>query len=253
MAYETLRHEQHGAIAVLTLDRPRCLNAVDHVMRDELGAFLDARMTDTETRVIVLTGAGRAFSAGLDIKDPVLVNPAGGLGPKSAYQAQRSFSELILRMRRCPQPIVAAVHGVAVGAGFSMAMASDIRIGTPLARFQAAYVNLGLGGADMGSSWLLPRAVGTANAARYLMTGDFLAAEEAHRIGFLQAVVGEEELMDEALALANTLAGKSPLGLRLTKEALDMNSGGVSLEEAIRLEDRNQAMCIAELSAQQGS
>lgn len=251
MAYETLRHEQHGAVAVLTLERPRCLNAIDHVMRDELCAFLDARSTDSETRVIVLTGAGRAFSAGLDIKDPVLVNPSGGLGPKSAYQAQRGFSELILKMRRCPQPIIAAVHGVAVGAGFSMAMASDIRLGTPAAKFQAAYINLGLGGADMGSSWLLPRAVGTANAARYLMTGDFLLADEAHRIGFLQAVVAEAELMHEALGLASTLAGKSPLGLRLTKEALDQNTSGVSLEEAIRLEDRNQALCIAELSAGQ--
>lgn len=252
MAYQTLRHEQDGAIAVLTLERPRCLNAIDHVMRDELLAFLDQRMNDTETRVIVVTGAGRAFSAGLDIKDPVLVSPAGGLGPRSAYQAQRSFSELILRMRRCPQPLIAAVHGAAVGAGFSIAMACDIRVGTPAARFQAAYVNLGLGGADMGSSWLLPRAVGSANAARYLMTGDFLDAQEAHRIGFLQAVVGEAELMTEALALAKTLAGKSPLGLRLTKEALDANGAGVSLEQAIRLEDRNQAMCIAELSAARG-
>lgn len=249
MAFETLRHERVGAVSVLTLERPRCLNAINHVMRDELRAFLDERASDAETRVLVLTGSGRAFSAGLDIKDPVLVTPASGLGPKSAYEAQRSFSELILRMRRCPQPIVAAIHGAAVGAGFSMAMACDIRLGTPQAKFQAAYVNLGLGGADMGSSWLLPRAIGTANAARYLMTGDFLLAEEAHRIGFLQAVVPEAELMNEALALAKTLAGKSALGLRLTKEALDMNSGGVSLEEAIRLEDRNQAMCIAELSA----
>jgi enoyl-CoA hydratase len=251
MDYQTIRHEKDGAVAILTLDRPRCLNAIDHVMRDELRAFLDERMNDAETRVIVLTGAGRAFSAGLDIKDPVLVSPTGGLGPHSAYQAQRSFSELILRMRRCPQPIIGAIHGACVGAGFSMAMACDFRLGTALARFQAAYINLGFGGADMGSSWLLPRAIGTGNAARYLMTGDFLLAEEAHRIGFLQAVVDETELASQALALAKNLAGKSPLGLRLTKEALDCNSGGGSLEDAIRLEDRNQAMCIAELSAQQ--
>lgn len=252
MAYETIRHDQDGATAILTLERPRCLNAIDHVMRDELRAFLDERMNDTETRVIVLTGAGRAFSAGLDIKDPVLVSPAGGLSPQSAYTAQRTFSELILRMRRCPQPIIGAINGVCVGAGFSMAMACDIRLGTPGARFQAAYVNLGLGGADMGSSWLLPRAIGTANAARYLMTGDFLPAEEAHRLGFLQAIVDDAALMGQALALAKNLESKSALGLRLTKEALDCNSGGGSLEDAIRLEDRNQALCIAELSARQG-
>ena len=252
MAYETIRHDRDGATSILTLERPRCLNAIDHVMRDELRAFLDERTNDPDTRVIVLTGSGRAFSAGLDIKDPVLVSPAGGLSPQSAYTAQRTFSELILRMRRCPQPIIGAINGVCVGAGFSMAMACDIRLGTPNARFQAAYVNLGLGGADMGSSWLLPRAIGTANAARYLMTGDFLPADEAHRLGFLQAVVDDAELMSQALALAKNLEKKSALGLRLTKEALDCNSGGGSLEDAIRLEDRNQAMCIAELSARQG-
>jgi enoyl-CoA hydratase len=249
MGYETIRHDQEGAIAVLTLARPECLNAVNHVMRDELRAFLDARMTDSATRVIVLTGAGRGFCAGLDIKDPVLVRPEGGLTPLSAYEAQRTFSGLILAMRRCPQPIIGAINGVAVGAGFSMAMACDIRFGTSATRFQAAYINLGLGGADMGSSWLLPRAVGTANAARYLMTGDFLVADEAHRIGFLQAIVDDAELLRHARELAEVLAGKSPLGLRLTKEALDRNTGGASLEDAIRLEDRNQALCIAELAA----
>lgn len=249
MGYETLRHDQEGPVAILTLTRPECLNAVNHVMRDELQAFLDARMKDTATRVIVLTGAGRGFCAGLDIKDPVLVSPAGGLSPQSAYEAQRTFSNLILAMRRCPQPIIGAINGVAVGAGFSFAMACDMRVGTSAARFQAAYINLGLGGADMGSSWLLPRAVGTANAARYLMTGDFLLADEAHRIGFLQAIVDDTALMRLARELAERLAGKSPLGLRLTKDALDCNGGGTSLEDAIRLEDRNQAMCIAELGA----
>lgn len=249
MGYETLRHEQQGPVAILTLERPECLNAVNHVMRDELARFLDERMNDTETRVIVITGAGRGFSAGLDIKDPVLVNPVSGLAPRAAYEAQRSFSGLILAMRRCPQPIIGAINGVAVGAGFSFAMACDIRVGTPAARFQAAYINLGLGGADMGSSWLLPRAIGTANAARYLMTGDFLLADEALRIGFLQSVVEEGELLRHARTLAGLLAEKSPLGLRLTKEALDANTGGTTLEDAIRLEDRNQAMCIAELAA----
>lgn len=249
MGYETLRHEQEGPVAILTLERPQCLNAVNHVMRDELRAFLDERMSDTGTRVIVLTGAGRGFCAGMDIKDPVLVNPGAGLAPRAAYEAQRSFSGLILAMRRCPQPIIGAINGVAVGAGFSFAMACDIRVGTPAARFQAAYINLGLGGADMGSSWLLPRAVGTANAARYLMTGDFLPADEALRIGLLQSVVDEPELIAQAKSLAARLAEKSPLGLRLTKEALDSNSGGKTLEDAIRLEDRNQAMCIAELAA----
>jgi len=245
MDYETIRHEQEGPIAILTLQRPRCLNAINAAMRDELQSFLEARLTDFDTRVLVVTGAGRGFSAGLDIKDSALVSPDGGFTPKQAYQAQRSFSELILLMRRCPQPVIGAINGAAAGAGFSIAMACDIRVAAPEAKFQAAYINVGVGGADMGSSWLLPRAIGAGNAARYLMTGDFLAADEAHQIGFVQAIVSREQLLEEAMTLARTMAEKSPLGLRLTKEALDQNCSGVSLEEAIRLEDRNQALCIA--------
>jgi enoyl-CoA hydratase len=248
MDYSTLRYEQKRAIGILTLNRPECLNAINQTMCEELRSFLVDRLDDLDTRVIVMTGAGRGFCSGLDIKDTALVK-AGGKDPKSAYEAQRTFSELIVLMRRCPQPFIGAINGVAVGGGFSFAMACDIRLAAPKARFQAAYINLGLGGADMGGSWLLPRAVGMANAARYLYTGDFLLADEALRIGFVQAVVDAEQLGDEAMKLARTLAQKSPLGLRLTKEALECNSGGVSLRDAIRLEDRNQAMCIAQLTA----
>ncbi len=249
MTFETLDFEQDGPVGILTLNRPRCLNAVNAQMRDELATFWRRRAHDDATRVIVLTGAGRAFCSGLDMRDAALVGATAGGPPRAIYEAQRSFSELILLMRRCPQPIVAAIKGAAVGAGLAFATACDMRIVTPDARFQAAYINLGLGGADMGSSWLLPRAVGTGNAARYLLTGDFLGAEEAHRIGLAQAVVGQEELMTAATGLARQIASKSPLGLRVTKEALDANQGGPTLEQAILLEDRNQALCIAQLSA----
>jgi len=252
MEYETIEHEQDGAIAILTLNRPKCLNAINRVMRDELRSFLEERTRDLDTRVIVMTGAGKGFCSGLDIRDQTLLQPGSGFSPKKAYEAQRTFSELILLLRRCPQPIVGAINGAAAGGGFSFAMACDVRVAAPSARFQAAYINLGVGGADMGSSWLLPRAIGTGNAARYLLTGDFMPADEALRLGFVQAVVEPETLRDEAMKIARTMAGKSPLGLRLTKEALDQNASGVTLEEAIRLEDRNQAMCIAQLTAGQG-
>ncbi|MFN7955581.1 MAG: enoyl-CoA hydratase/isomerase family protein [bacterium] len=249
-AYETLRYEQHGPVGVLTLDRARCLNAINFVMRDELHAWLDERARDLDTRVLVVTGAGRAFSAGLDIKDPTITG--GAYSPRQAYVAQRTFSEMILKLRRLPQPIIGAIHGPAMGAGFSIAMACDIRLATAEAVFQAAYINLGFGGADMGSSWLLTRAVGAGNAARYLLSGDKLPAAEAHRIGFVQAIVELPALLPEARALAENLASKSPLGLRLTKEAIDLSAGGMTLEETIRLEDRNQAMCIAEVAASGG-
>jgi enoyl-CoA hydratase len=249
MEYETIEFRREGVIGILTFNRPERLNAINFKMRDEFRDFLQARFTDLETRVIVMTGAGRGFSAGLDIRDPEITNPKGGYSPKSAYENQRMYSDFILFMRQCPQPIIGAINGVAVGAGFSIAMACDIRLASPDARFQAAYINLGFGGADMGSSWLLPRIVGTGNAARYLLTGDFLNADEAWRIGFVQELIDREQLLPAAMKIAENMAGKSPLGLRLTKEALDCNTGGMSLEDAIRLEDRNQAMTIAQLSS----
>jgi enoyl-CoA hydratase len=248
--FETIRYEQKGAVGVITLDRPKCLNAINFAMRDELAVCLRACATDVDTRVIVLTGAGRAFSAGLDLKEPAIAG-AGPMTPQRAYEAQRTYSQIILDMRRIPQPIIGAIHGPAIGAGFSIAMACDIRLASPEATFQAAYIDLGFGGADMGSSWLLPRAVGSGNAARYLLSGDVLPAEEALRIGFVQTVVEPESLLEETGVLAERLAGKSPLGLRLTKEALDAAVGGLSLEQTIRIEDRNQAMCISQLMGAQ--
>lgn len=250
MDYETIKYEQDGPIGILTLNRPERLNAINNTMRDELRAFLMERLTDLEVRVLVVTGEGRGFCSGLDMKESTINIPEGGYAPKTAYELQRYFSDIIFFMRRCPQPIVGAINGAAVGGGFSIALACDVRYASPEAKFSAAYINIGVGGADMGSSWLFPRAVGTANAARYMLTGENFGAEEALRMGMVQAVVEKEKLMEEAMGLARTMAGKSPLGLRLTKEALDRNTGGMSLEDAMRLEDRNQAMCIAQISTQ---
>jgi enoyl-CoA hydratase len=187
------------------------------------------------------------------MKETMANIPPGGYLPKLAYERQRSYSELILLMRRVPQPIIGAINGAAAGAGFSFALACDVRLAAAEAKFSAAYINIGVGGADMGSSWLFPRAVGSANAARYLMTGDLFSPEEALRIGMVQAVVPRDKLMEEAMKLAQLMASKSPLGLRVTKEALNRNIGGVTLEDAILFEDRNQAMCISQLTAAGGA
>ncbi len=252
MEYQTIIYETKGPVGILTLNRPECLNAANTAMSRELKNFFQERLEDLETRVLILTGAGRGFCAGLDMKESMADVPPGGYPPKRAYERQRYFSDIILLMRQIPQPIIAAVNGPAAGAGFSFALASDIRYAAPEAKFSAAYINIGVGGADLGSSWLFPRAVGIANAARYLMTGDLFSAEEALRIGMVQAVFGKDKLMEEALKLAQIMASKSPLGLRLTKEALDRNNGGATLEDAIRLEDRNQALCISQLTAFSG-
>jgi enoyl-CoA hydratase len=249
MNYETIRYEVKGPVGILTLSRPERMNAINYQMRDELRHFFMERLTDTDTRVLLITGAGKGFCSGLDIKDSTITTPENSYTPKLAYELQRLFSDIILYMRRCPQPIVGALNGAAVGAGFSISMACDIRLAAAEAKFCAAYINIGTGGADMGSSWLFTRAVGLGNASRYLLTGDFFSADEALRIGFVSAIHPREKLLEEAMKIALNMAGKSPLGLRLTKEALDRNNGAMSLEDAIRLEDRNQALCIAQLAA----
>lgn len=247
--YENLIYRQEGPVGVLTLNRPQCLNAINFSMQADLAAFFEERMTDADTRVLVITGVGKGFCAGLDMSDPAITAPADGYSPAKAYALQKTYSDFILAIRQCPQPVVGAINGAAAGAGFSIALACDIRIAATKAKFSAAYINIGVGGADMGSSWLFPKAVGAGNAARYLYTGDLFDAVEALRIGLVQSVVAEEELLKAAMALASNMAGKSPLGLKLTKEALNVNAGAASLEAAIRLEDRNQALCISQLFA----
>lgn len=249
MNYEMIQFVKDGPVGILTLNRPQSLNAMNFVMLNEFRDFFNDRFRDHDTRVIIVTGAGKGFNSGLDLGDPALITPAGGYTPKQIYEMQKLFSDFILFMRRCPQPIIGAINGAAVGAGFSIAMACDVRLASPNAKFAAAYINVGAGGADMGSSWLLPRLVGTGNAARYLLTGDLFGAEEALRIGLIQAIIEKEHLMEEAMKMAQNMAGKTPLALRLTKEALNRNVGGLSLEDAIQIEDRNQAMCIVQTYA----
>lgn len=251
MDFENISYEQIGPVGILTLNRPKCLNAINFSMQADLAMFFRERMTDTDTRVLVITGAGKGFCAGLDMSDPTITAPEGGYSPAKAYELQKSYSDFILAIRNCPQPVIGAINGAAAGAGFSIALACDIRIAAKEAKFLAAYINIGVGGADMGSSWLFPNAVGAGNAARYLYTGDKFDSAEALRIGLVQSVVDKESLMEEVMALANNMAGKSPLGLKLTKEALNVNAGAASLEAAIRLEDRNQALCISQLLSPQ--
>lgn len=252
MDFKTLLVERNEGVATVTLNRPDKLNAINKTMMEEVTALFTGFFTDEETRVILLTGAGRGFCAGLDLGDPELVGTDLGYGPDLAYKNQKRFSEMIFLMRRCPQPIVAAVNGAAAGGGFSFAIASDIRLASPKAKFAAAYINIGVGGADMGSSWLFPRIVGMGNAARYLYTGDLFMAEEALRMGLVQEIVDQDALMDQAMELAKKVASKNPLGLRLTKEALNTNFGCASLEDAIKMEDRNQALCITALAMNAG-
>jgi len=149
-------------------------------------------------------------------------------------------------MRRAPQPVIACVHGSAAGLGFSFAMASDIRIVAPDARFSAAYINIGLGGADMACSYFLPRLIGSGRANEFMLTGNWMTADDAMHLGFASRLVPREKLMETAVELANTMAGKNPLGLRMTKEAINVSIDASGLEAVLEMEDRNQILMILE-------
>lgn len=240
-AYRTLRLEPEGPIDWLTLDRPEQLNALDGPMCDELQDYFGALVGRPGTRVVILRGAGRAFCAGFDLKAAQDITA----GPVRGMRAQRHVSEIIRRMRRCPQPIVACVHGAAAGGGFALALAADVRLAAPSARMNVAMALVGLTGCDIGISYFLPRAVGASVAAELMLTGRFIDADRALRTGLVSEVVAEEVLPDAARRLATDMLRLSPLGLALTKEGLGLAMGATSLEAALALEDRGQILCAS--------
>jgi enoyl-CoA hydratase len=237
--------ELQGSIGVLTLNRPERLNAINHEMLKELRSFFDDRHRDYATRVIIITGAGRGFCAGLDLKAGAEQGQwQAGVGPvQDSMTFQEDIADLMVKMRNCPQPIIAAVNGPATGGGLSIAIASDMRIGTEHSRFACSYLNLGLGGADVGSSYFLPKLVGASHAADMLYSGRIVDAAEAREMGLLTRIVSQEELLPTAIGIADGIIRKaSPLGLRLTKQVLNETVNGIPLETALKLENRNQIL-----------
>jgi enoyl-CoA hydratase/carnithine racemase len=247
MNYQAIKFELKDSIGILTLNVPEKLNAHTMEMRRELLHFWRERQNDEDRcRVIILTGAGRGFCSGSDIGEmDDEYRPFYKRNTEEIFQFQDRISEVVLLMRRAPQPIIAAVRGYAAGGGFSFALAADVRVADPTAKFVASYINIGLTAADMGSSYHLPREVNLGLAAEYLLTGDVVDAQTAYRIGLVNHVVGSAELMPKALELARKMTAKSVLGLRLTKEVLNQNIGPASLESAMYLENRNQVICLA--------
>ncbi len=248
MSYRTLELRREGGIGWLTLNRPDALNALDPVLVTELREVLTRLPEDHETRVVVLRGAGRAFCAGLDLKAHSAERQAGGDGAAGAgvpagLRAQRRISELVMLMRRAPQPFIACVHGPACGGGFALALAADVRLAGESARMNAAFIRIGLSACDVGVSYFLPRLVGASLASELLLTGRFIDAARALRVGLVSAVVPDARLEEEARGLAREMLATSPLGLRLTKECLAMSLDAGSLEQVIAMEDRNQVLC----------
>lgn len=242
MTYESLSFElDEKGLGILTLNEPRTLNAIGKRMQKELLSFWRERQNDDVCRVIIITGEGTSFCSGSNIQD---LGDFYSKGASATYKLQTEMAEIVLMMRRTSQPIIGAIRGYALGGGFSFALATDIRIADPTAKFGASYINIGLSSADMGATFYFPREVNLGFAAEYLYTGEFLEAEKALRIGFINYLVPPEELIPKAKELAEKMLSKSVLGLRMTKEVINQNISSAGFEAALQLENRTQAFCI---------
>jgi enoyl-CoA hydratase len=230
-------------VARVTLDRPERLNALDFALVADLHDALDAVAADGDCRVVVVTGSGRGFCSGLDLKD-FGVPPAPGTHRRATIGegGQEFMASLTTHLRDTPQVTVAAVNGPAFGGGLGIAAACDLRIAAESATFCSAFVKTGMSGTDIGVSYTLPRLIGASRAFDLVLTGRTIDAAEAERIGLVSRVVTDDELADEAVALARTIAGYTELGLRMTKDVLWANLDAPSLDAALALENRNQTI-----------
>jgi enoyl-CoA hydratase len=227
-------------IAVLTLRRPARLNALSWPLIDALHDALDEIARRDDVRVLLLTGAGRGFCSGLDIAgDDAL---GSELSVQEALRLQERVASLALALRALPQPVVAAVNGPAAGGGLALALAADVRVCTPDARFNVAFVRVGLSGCDVGVSYLLPRIVGLGLASELMLTGRAVDGEEALRIGLANRMVAPAQLLAASAELGRAIAANSPFGVRMTKQVLRRNLEASSLEAAIELENRTQVL-----------
>lgn len=226
-------------IVIATLNRPERLNAMTSAMFDELGSLASLLARDRSVRVLILTGSGSAFCAGYDIDDARALPEMSGM---AFLELQERAAKALLGLRGLPVPVIASVNGVAAGGGLSLALAADIRLASPTARFNAAFVRIGLSVGDLGASWLLPRLVGPGMAAEIAFTGRLVSAEEAERIGLVNSVSADGELLEDAMAMARLICANSPSGVAMSKKALQFNLEIPSYAAAMELENRGQAL-----------
>ncbi len=233
-----LREDDGAGVTTITLNRPDRLNALTFEVYEELRDTFRSIGTEDGVRVIILTGAGRGFCSGGDVED--IIGRLFERDRDGLVEFTRMTCDLILAMRRCPRPIIAALNGTVAGAGAVIATACDFRIGTPAAKIAYLFTRVGLSGADMGASWLLPRIVGLTHATHLLMTGKFIGPEEAARIGLYNRVVEQDVLMAEARKLAEQLSRGPTDAIAITKDAL-IREASMDLEAALQFEAEAQA------------
>ena len=242
MAEIELTYPREG-IALVTMNRPDKLNAMTSTMVESLHETFGKIATSRDVRVVVLTGSGRGFCAGLDL---------GGYGDAPGFEwngsvekgfaVQKHIASLIPKMRSIPQPIIAAVNGPAAGGGFALVLGSDLRICSETARFNAAFIRIGLSACDIGTSWLLPRLIGAARAHEIMLTGRLFDSAEALRIGLVTDVLPPDVLLDAAYVKAQEIMLNSPIGVALTKEGMWASLEIPGLQAAIDMENRQQIM-----------
>ncbi|MDI2125983.1 enoyl-CoA hydratase/isomerase family protein [Yinghuangia seranimata] len=243
MKYAEIERPADG-IALIRLNRPERLNALSpSLVSDAITAFR-AVNRERGVRAVVLTGAGRAFCSGADLSgesDPAPdVEGRGQLG--LVYRTQEHLVDLILAVHECEKPVIAAVHGAAVGGGLALALAADLRVADPTAKFGSVFIKVGLSSADVGTSYFLPRLVGPTRAAELMLTGRHFSADEADRFGLLNRLTPEGGHVDAALELAAAIAENSEYGVWMTKKGLWSGVDATSLRQQLELENRTQVL-----------
>ncbi len=230
-------------VRLMTLDNPSRLNSMSFALVADLYAALEEVGADNDCRVVVLTGAGRAFCSGLELEHAGIPPGTEGMGfHRMAMRSMEFMGGIVPAMRDIPQPIIAAINGPAYGGGMCLSLGADIRLAGTSAVFCGAGINNGLAGTELGVSWLLPRAVGTSNAAEILLTGKKVDAAEAVRIGLVSRVVADEDVVDQAVTMAEGMCAFSPFGLAMTKDTMWSSLEVGSLRAAVDLENRSQLL-----------
>jgi 2-(1,2-epoxy-1,2-dihydrophenyl)acetyl-CoA isomerase len=240
MPYECLLYEVKDRVATLTLNRPERLNALGGSLREDLLDAVTKAIADPDVGVLVITGAGRGFCSGGDVKSMGERNASGAAAPvEDRFAPPRDRA--VLALRECPKPVIAAVNGAAAGAGVGLALACDMRIASTAAKFAISFAKRGLT-PDWGVSWLLPRVVGAAKASELIFTGEAIDATQAAALGLVNAVVAPEALMAETYKLARKVADAAPVAIRLSKRAIQHNET-VDLRAGLEFESFTQNVC----------
>ena len=240
------RSQPVPGVVQLTLNRPDKLNAMTAELVQSLHDHLDAIAVDPEARVVILTGSGRGFCAGLDLGGYGTAPHTEHLGRTQAgFAVQKHIASLMPKLRSIHQPVIAAVNGPAAGGGFALVLGSDVRLAARSAKFNAAFIRIGLSACDIGTSWVLPRLVGAARAQELMLTGRVFDAEEAYRIGLVVDLVDDHALLDCALTKAHEIMRNAPFGVALTKEGMWSALEIPAMQNAIDLENRQQIMASA--------